>query len=188
MIPPIKFGGSQRLLGRKPDAFLCRGRLHCVLINPVLVIPQVGPAFGCRQAHCPGVDVLTDEAIVAPQHKGGGSDLDYKVERHKFEKATDGEKSELLKDILAFANAYRDGPAYILVGFKEVPPNPAQVVGLSDTGAIDDCSNHKRAACMLGHQTSSDLRRSTAIVHVVEGHQRRLNQRLGVGHSVFVQR
>lgn len=82
--------------------------------------------------------MLTDDAIEALRYKGEGSDLDYKAERYKFEKASDEEKSELLKDILAFANAYRDGPAYILIGFKEDLPRQAKVVGLSAAGAIDD--------------------------------------------------
>lgn len=70
--------------------------------------------------------------------KGEGSDLDYKAERYRFASASDDDKSEMLKDILAFANAYRDGPAYILLGFKENPPHPAEVVGLSSDGVIDD--------------------------------------------------
>lgn len=82
--------------------------------------------------------MLTDEAIEALRYKGEGSDLDYKAERYKFEKASDEDKSELLKDILAFANSYRDGPAYILIGFKEDSPHKAKVVGLPASGAIDD--------------------------------------------------
>lgn len=79
-----------------------------------------------------------DDLLEQLRYKGEGSDLDYKAERYPFSGATDEQKSELLKDILALANAHRDGPAYILIGFKEAPPNPAEVVGLPADGAIDD--------------------------------------------------
>lgn len=82
--------------------------------------------------------MLTDALIEELRYRGEGSDLDYKAERYPFAKANDSEKSELLKDILALANAHRDGAAYILIGFKEKPPHPAEVVGLSPEGAIDD--------------------------------------------------
>lgn len=82
--------------------------------------------------------MLTDELLEELRHRGEGSDLDYKAERYPFAKASDEEKSELLKDILALANAHRDGTAYILMGFKENQPHPAQVVGLSSEGVIDD--------------------------------------------------
>ena len=40
---------------------------------------------------------------------------------------TDHQKSELLKDILAMANAYRAVPGDILIGFKDRTPQPAEV-------------------------------------------------------------
>lgn len=82
--------------------------------------------------------MLTDELLKQLRYKGEGSDLDYKSERPTFIKASDDDKSELLKDILALANAHRDGTAYILFGFKENVPHPAGVVGLPAEGAIDD--------------------------------------------------
>ncbi|MEB1528067.1 AlbA family DNA-binding domain-containing protein [Xanthomonas sp. WHRI 7945] len=82
--------------------------------------------------------MLTDELLEQLRCKGEGSDLDYKSERPAFIKASEEDKCELLKDILAFANAYRDGTAYILFGFKENVPHPAEVVGLPSEGAIDD--------------------------------------------------
>ncbi|MCW4454808.1 ATP-binding protein [Flavobacterium sp. MXW15] len=82
--------------------------------------------------------MLTDELLEQLRYKGEGSDLDYKAERPAFIKAGDDDKSELLKDILAMSNAHRDGTAYILFGFKENVPHPAEVVGLPAEGAIDD--------------------------------------------------
>lgn len=82
--------------------------------------------------------MLTDDLLDQLRFKGEGSDLDYKAERYPFVGATDEAKSELLKDILAMANAHRDGTAYILIGFKESQPHPAETVGVPAEGAIDD--------------------------------------------------
>ena len=46
--------------------------------------------------------------------------LDFKKEQYRFAKATDDDKSELLKDILGFANAWRRSEAYILVGVEDI--------------------------------------------------------------------
>ncbi|MER9403521.1 ATP-binding protein [Mesorhizobium caraganae] len=82
--------------------------------------------------------MLTDALLEELRCRGEGADLDYKAERYPFAKASDDQKSEILKDILALANAHRDSTGYILIGFKENPPHPAEVVGLSSQGAIDD--------------------------------------------------
>lgn len=82
--------------------------------------------------------MITDDIISILRYKGEGNDLDFKAERYPFEGATDDQKSELLKDILAFANAFRDGTAYILMGFAEASPLPAEVCGVPSGGAIDD--------------------------------------------------
>lgn len=62
--------------------------------------------------------------------------LDFKSEQYKFIGVSDPEKSELLKDILAFANAWRRTDAYILIGIKENKGSRAEVVGIADH--IDD--------------------------------------------------
>lgn len=82
--------------------------------------------------------MLSEALLEELRFKGEGSDLDYKAERYQFAQASDEDKSEMLKDILAFANAHREGPAYILMGFKENPPHPAEATGLPSDGAIDD--------------------------------------------------
>ena len=40
-------------------------------------------------------------------HEAEGTALDFKSSQYPFENATEAEKSELLKDILAFANSWR---------------------------------------------------------------------------------
>ncbi|NWB47039.1 AlbA family DNA-binding domain-containing protein [Pseudomonas gingeri] len=59
-----------------------------------------------------------DELIQELLYRGEGVTLDYKVKQYPFSGADDGQKSELLKDILAFANAWRAETAYILIGVK----------------------------------------------------------------------
>jgi hypothetical protein len=56
--------------------------------------------------------------------------LDFKVEQYPFDGATDDQKSELLKDLLAFANAWRTAEAYILAGVKEKRGGRSIVLGV----------------------------------------------------------
>jgi hypothetical protein len=57
--------------------------------------------------------------------------LDFKRDQYPFDKASDEQKGELLKDILAFANAWRRTDAYILVGVEDVKGGRSNVVGVS---------------------------------------------------------
>lgn len=75
--------------------------------------------------------MISDEDLEQLRFKGEGADLDFKQAQYPFAGATDHQKSELLKDILAMANAYRTGPGYILIGFKDQTPHPAEVVGIT---------------------------------------------------------
>lgn len=65
-----------------------------------------------------------------------GNALDFKREQYAFIGATDSQKGELLKDILAFANSWRRTDAYILVGVEEVKGGKSRVVGISSD--LDD--------------------------------------------------
>src|SRR5215213_7912667 len=58
-----------------------------------------------------------------------GPALDFKRDQYPFDGATDEQKSELLKDILAFANAWRRTDAYILIGVEDVKGGRSKVVG-----------------------------------------------------------
>lgn len=56
--------------------------------------------------------------------------LDFKREQYAFEGADKDSKSELLKDVLAFANAFRRADAYILIGVEEVRGARSTVIGV----------------------------------------------------------
>lgn len=64
--------------------------------------------------------------------------LDFKQEQYPFINANEHQKSELLKDILAFANAWRRIDAYILIGVEEVKGGRSKVLGIDDE--LDDAS------------------------------------------------
>ena len=52
-------------------------------------------------------------------HRSEGDTLDFKSKEYPFPCASDNDKSELLKDILSLANAWKDSPAYIVIGVTE---------------------------------------------------------------------
>lgn len=66
--------------------------------------------------------------------------LDFKKEQYRFVKATDDEKSELLKDILGFANAWRRSDAYVLIGVDDVRGGRSDVVGIPAADHLNDHS------------------------------------------------
>ncbi len=65
-------------------------------------------------------------------HEDESETLDFKKQQYAFSKATDHEKSELLKDILGFANTWRRTDAYILIGVDEVRGGRSRVIGITD--------------------------------------------------------
>ena len=70
-----------------------------------------------------------------------GASLDFKSAQYPFENAHKGEKVELLKDILAFANSWRRTTAYILIGVDEVKGGRSNIVGVDKH--LDDASLHQ---------------------------------------------
>lgn len=67
-----------------------------------------------------------------------GDSLDFKQAQYRFSGASDSEKAELLKDILAFANSWKRADAYILIGVQEVKGGRGVVTGVSEH--LDDAS------------------------------------------------
>lgn len=74
-------------------------------------------------------------------HEEEGSALDFKRDQYPFEGVDDKDKSELLKDILAFANAWRRTTAYILIGVDEVKGGRSKIVGVGKH--LDDAKLHQ---------------------------------------------
>src|SRR5690349_2457872 len=84
-----------------------------------------------------GSPMISDDFLERLRYKGEGPDLDFKQAQYRFIGASEFEKCELLKDVLAVANAYRLGSGYILIGFKDQTPHPAEVVGIAPSDHID---------------------------------------------------
>ena len=78
------------------------------------------------------MDQLTESQIKNLLEQNEGIALDFKRDQYKFKGATKDEKSELLKDILAFANTLRDSTAYILIGIDETEDNGNKVTGITE--------------------------------------------------------
>jgi hypothetical protein len=71
-------------------------------------------------------------------HEEESATLDFKCSQYAFQKADDDSKSELLKDILGFANALRRSEAYILIGVREIRGERSEVVGIKPEDQLDD--------------------------------------------------
>lgn len=70
--------------------------------------------------------VATIKALLS---KDESTTLDFKQTQYALAHATDDQKGELIKDFLAFANAFRHHDAYILIGVTE--GHPATVTGIT---------------------------------------------------------
>ena len=75
---------------------------------------------------------MNDQLIEELLNEDESSSLDFKRDQYPFDKATDDEKSEIIKDIIAFANAWRRYDAYILIGVDEVKGGRSLVVGVQN--------------------------------------------------------
>jgi hypothetical protein len=87
---------------------------------------------------------MDDALLESLLYQEESATLDFKLEQYPFVKATAEQKSEILEDILAFANAWRQTDAYILIGVKEVRGGPSIVAGIP-TG--DQLACHLSGGC-----------------------------------------
>lgn len=64
-------------------------------------------------------------------HMSEGATLDFKKAQYPLDGATEEQKSEFVKDVLAFANAWKTSDAYIVIGVSENPGHRASVNGVA---------------------------------------------------------
>jgi len=91
-------------------------------------------------------------------YESEGNSLDFKSEQYHFEGSSDNEKSELLKDIVAFANAWRRESAVILIGVKDTKNGKAEIVGINsdiDDSRIQQFINSKTNRPIAFHYSQS---------------------------------
>lgn len=79
---------------------------------------------------------MTEDFLQSLLYEEESDVLDFKRDQYKFINCSDFEKAELLKDILAFCNAWRRTDAFILIGVEEIKGGESKVVGMTD--ALDD--------------------------------------------------
>src|SRR5574341_899308 len=72
-------------------------------------------------------DVLLEQLL----NEDESASLDFKRDQYAFEGASDEARAELLKDILAFANAWRRDTAFILIGVDEVRGGRSTPLGVA---------------------------------------------------------
>lgn len=78
------------------------------------------------------MSVISESTLEQLLFENESPTLDFKRQQYAFEGAPDLDKSELLKDILAFANSWRRTDAFILIGVEEVPNGRSNVLGVID--------------------------------------------------------
>lgn len=83
--------------------------------------------------------------------------LDFKRDQYKFIRASNKEKSELIKDILAMVNSWRRVDGYIVIGIEEKPEKPNILHGITkhiDDAKIQQFVNSKvNGICNLEYKT-----------------------------------
>jgi hypothetical protein len=113
---------------------------------------------------------IDDGLIESLLYEEEGVDLDLKSDQYRFSKASDDDKSELLKDILAFANAWRHADAFILIGVREVKGGRSEVVGISeplDDAAIQQFVNTKtQMPIMFSYSNCNFESKQIAVIHI----------------------
>ncbi len=113
---------------------------------------------------------IDNQLIESLLYEEEGVELDLKEEQYKFIKAIDDDKCELLKDVLAFANAWRRSDAFILVGVKDVKGGRSLIVGITDL--LDDASiqqfiNTKtNRPIIFSYQNLSFEGKKIAVIHI----------------------
>ena len=84
---------------------------------------------------------LTGENLQSLLNQEEGPALDFKRDQYRFSGESVRDKSELLKDILAFANSERSHSAHILIGVEEANGRGGEVVGVESH--LDDANLHQ---------------------------------------------
>jgi hypothetical protein len=74
---------------------------------------------------------MTPETLERLLHENECTYLDFKRDQYPFQGSSDPVRSELLKDLLAFANSDHPGDRFILIGVEEVRGGRAKVRGVT---------------------------------------------------------
>lgn len=96
--------------------------------------------------------------------------LDFKRNQYKFIDASNNEKSELLKDIVAMANSWRQIDGFIVIGIEDRPEKPNILHGVTEH--IDDASiqqfinSNVSGICTFEYRTYTKDERTYGIIRI----------------------
>ena len=111
-------------------------------------------------------DLLFDRWL----YESESDSLDFKREQYKFIGASDNEKSELLKDILAMANSWRRVDGYIVIGIEHRPEKPNALHGVTehiDDASIQQFINKKVSGiCSFEYRTFTKDKKTYGIIRI----------------------
>lgn len=113
---------------------------------------------------------ITDELIETLLWEEEGDTIDFKKDQYRFIDCTRHEKSELLKDILAFSNAWRRTDAYILIGVEDFKGGESIVKGIEET--FDDSqiqqfiNNKTQRPVQFSYRTLPFRNKKIAVIHI----------------------
>ncbi len=113
---------------------------------------------------------IDDELFQKWMYASESDSLDFKRDQYEFIGATDAEKSELLKDILAMTNSWCESDAYIVIGIEDLPVKPNALHGISDhidDAIIQQFVNGKTAAvCRFEYISHTDQGFSYGVLRI----------------------
>ncbi|MGD8496230.1 MAG: ATP-binding protein [Gemmatimonadales bacterium] len=119
--------------------------------------------------------MITKDLLEQLLHEDESTSLDFKSAQYPFRGATDEEKTELLKDVLALANAWRRTDGYILVGVEEVRGGRSRPVGVTehlDDAELQQFVNSKtQRPVEFSYRQASIDRVSIGVIHVAVQHR-----------------
>ena len=118
---------DKNLLKKDPTAATAIGNPICVTVEGYTLIKRNEKM---REDEDKPVMSLTPDLFEQLLHQEEGTGLDFKREQYPFDGEPKDVQSELLKDILTFANTQRNSNAYILIGVEEVKGGRSKVVGV----------------------------------------------------------
>jgi hypothetical protein len=114
--------------------------------------------------------LVSSELLERLLHEEEGVALDFKSAQYSFANADDVSKSELLKDILAFANSWRRTDAYILIGVAEAKGSRSTVVRVAshlDDAQLQQFVNSKVQRPIHFSYTSLRVEgKDVAVIHI----------------------
>lgn len=113
---------------------------------------------------------ITDQLLESLLYEEESNSLDFKRDQYRFVDSPEFEKAKLLKDILAFCNAWRRTDAFILIGIAEVKGGKSTVVGIQellDDAQIQQFVNEKtQRPVNFSYRNLSFRDKQIALIHI----------------------